>query len=181
MINQKIYEKVNPNTKTLFNFIKGRCSVCGRKKSQIFNKKMTRGESFIEDGKCKLGHRSPMSNSAWCDLNKDCNNLNLHDMCHNPKCNCQKQNIFTPEHFQLEGGSIENKLQKIFKGTRSAWSKYLKPAINGTAPFIDTAVSAKSKNQKVGQATTNVLKSISGGTILSLTDVDKRGFRLKVM
>ena len=43
------------------------------------------------------------------------------------------------------------------------------------------AVSAKTKNPKVGQATTNILKSISGGTILSLTDMHGRGLRLKVM
>ena len=32
------------------------------------------------------------------------------------------------------------------------------------------AVGAKTKNPKVGQATTNILKSISGGKVLSLTD-----------
>ena len=34
---------------------------------------------------------------------------------------------------------------------------------------------------KVAQATTNKLKSISGGKNLSLTDMHGRGFRLKVM
>ena len=42
-------------------------------------------------------------------------------------------------------------------------------------------VSAKTKIPKVGQATTNSLKSISGGKILSLTDMHGRGLRLKVM
>ena len=32
------YEKKNPRTKKLFKVIKGACSVCGRKKSQIFTK-----------------------------------------------------------------------------------------------------------------------------------------------
>ena len=36
-------------------------------------------------------------------------------MCHNPKCNCQKQNTFTPTQFQLEGRSIKKKLQKYSK------------------------------------------------------------------
>ena len=67
----------------------------------------------------------------------------------------------------LEGGSIISKLQKIFKGTQSAWNKFLKPAINATASFIGMAVSAKTKNPKIGQATTNILKSISGGNFLS--------------
>ena len=52
---------------------------------------MTKGESFVKYAKCKHGHRSAMNNSAGCDLNKNCAVLNLHDICHNPKCNCQKQ------------------------------------------------------------------------------------------
>ena len=43
------------------------------------------------------------------------------------------------------------------------------------------AVSAKTKNPKIGQATANILKNISGGKILSLTDMHGRGLRLKVM
>ena len=43
------------------------------------------------------------------------------------------------------------------------------------------AISAKTKNPKIGAATTNILKSISGGKILSLTDLSGRGLRLKVM
>ena len=88
---------------------------------------------------------------------------------------------FTPHQYMLEGGSIKSKLQKIFKGTQTVWNKFLKPAINATAPFIGMAVSAKTKNPKVGQATTSILKSISGGKILSLTDMHGRGLRLKVM
>ena len=43
------------------------------------------------------------------------------------------------------------------------------------------AASAKTKNPKVGQATTNILKSISGGKILSLTDMHGNGLRFKMM
>ena len=43
------------------------------------------------------------------------------------------------------------------------------------------AVSAKTKNLKDGQALTNILKSTSGGKILSLTDMHGHGLRLKVM
>ena len=81
----------------------------------------------------------------------------------------------------LEGGSIKSKLQKNFTGTETAWNKFFKPAINATAPFIGMEVSAKTKNPKVRQATTNILKSISGGTILSLTDMHGHGLRLKLM
>ena len=117
---------------------------------------MTRGEDFIKKGRCKNKHCSAMSNSARNDLNSQGNILKLHDRCSNPKCACQKIITFTPHQYMLEGGSIKSKLQKIFKGTQTAWNKFLKPAINATAPFIGMAVSAKTKNPKVGQATTNI-------------------------
>ena len=92
-----------------------------------------------------------------------------------------EDNHFTPHQYMLEGGSIKSKLQKTFRGTQTAWNKLLKPAVNVAAPFIGMAVSAKTKNPKVGAATTNILKSISGGEILSLTDIHGNGLRLKVM
>ena len=81
----------------------------------------------------------------------------------------------------LEGGSIKSKLQKTFRGTQTAGNKLPKPAIKATALFLRMAVSAKTRNPKVGQATTNILKSISGGKILSLIDLQGNGPRLKVM
>ena len=103
-------------------------------------------------------------------------------MCHNPKCKCQKQITFSPNQFQMQGSGFKNKLKSIFRGTQTAWNKFLKPAINATAPFIGMAVSAKTKNPKVGAATTNILKSVSGGKILSLTDMHSgAGLRLRVM
>ena len=142
---------------------------------------MTRGQDFVKRGKCSKNHCSTMSNSAWCDLNSKGYLLKLHDKCPNPKCNCQKIITFTPRQNMLEGGSTKSKLQKIFRGTQSAWNKFLKPAVNVAAPFIAMAVSAKTKNPNVGQAMTNILKNISGGNVLSLTDMHGRGLRLKVM
>ena len=143
---------------------------------------MTKGEDFIKRGKCKNNHCSSLSNSAWTDLNSKGNILKLHDKCPNPKCGCQKIISFTPHQYMLEGGLIKSKLQKVFKGTQTAWNNFLKPAIIATAPFIEMAVSAKTKNPKVGQATTNILNSISGGKILSLTDMHSgASLRLKVM
>ena len=44
------------------------------------------------------------------------------------------------------------------------------------------AVSAKTKNPKIGATTSNILKSISGSKILTLTDqYSGNGLRLKVM
>ena len=142
---------------------------------------MSRAQNFMQKGKCSKNHCSSISNQAWTDLNSKGNILKLHDKCPNPKCACQKIITFTPHQYMLEGGSIKSKLQKIFKGTQTAWINFLKPAINATAPFIGMAVSAKTKNPKAGLATTNILKSISGGKILSLTDMHGNGLRLKVM
>ena len=63
----------------------------------------------------------------------------------------------------LEGGSIKGKLQKLSRGTQTALNKLLKPAVKVAAPFLGTAVSAKTENPKVEQATTNFLKPSSGG------------------
>ena len=122
-----------------------------------------------------------MSNSAWCDLNKNCTVLKLHDMCHNPKCKCQKHITFSPKQFQLEGNGFKKTMKKLFKGTEKAWNRFPTPELNIASPFIGMAVSAKTKNPKIGQATTNILKSISGGKILNLTDMHGSGLRLKVM
>ena len=142
---------------------------------------MTRGQDFFKNARCSKNHCSGMCNSAWCDLNSKGNILKLHDKCPNQRCGCQKIITFTPHQYMLEGGSIRSKLQKIFKGKQTTWNKFLKPALNMASPYIGMAVSAKTKNPKIGAATTNILKSISGGKILSLTDMHGRGLRLKVM
>ena len=138
---------------------------------------MTRGGNFIEKGRCKNKHCSSMSSSAWCDLNIKGDILKIHDKCPNPKCNCQKVTTLTPHQYMLGGGSIKPKLQKNFEGIQTAWKIFLKRAVNVAASFIGMAVSAKTKNPKVGQATTNMLKSISGGYILSLIDMHGCGLR----
>ena len=139
---------------------------------------MTRAESFMKRGKCKNNPCSSTSNSARCDLNNKGDILKLHDKCPNPKCNCQKIITFTSLQYILEGGCIKSKLQKILRGTETAWRKFLNPAVIVAAPFIGMDVSAKTKNPKVGQATTSILKSTSGGRILSLTDLHGSGLRL---
>ena len=110
---------------------------------------MTKGEDFFEKGKCKNNQCSSMSNSAWCDLNSKRDILKLLDKWPNPKCKSQKQIIFTPSQFPLEGGSIKNKLKSIFRGTQAAWNKFIKPRINATVPSIGMAVSAKTKIQNL--------------------------------
>ena len=43
------------------------------------------------------------------------------------------------------------------------------------------ATTAKTKNPEIGKDTGNILKSISGGKILGLTDMHGRCLRVKVM
>ena len=67
--------------------------------------------------------------------------------------------------------------KKVFKVTQTAWNHFLKKALNIASPYYGTAVGAKTTNPKIGQATTNILKSISDGKILSLTDINGRTLR----
>ena len=122
-----------------------------------------------------------MSNSARCDINKNCTVLKLHDKCHNPKCKCQKQINFTFKQFQLEGGSIKCKLPKVFKGTKKAWDSFIKPGLKMATPLISAAVAAKTNNPQSALTTNNILKTLTGGQILNLTDMHGRRLRSKVM
>ena len=88
---------------------------------------------------------------------------------------------FTPNQFKTAGGSTKNKLKSVFRGTQAAWNKFLRPAVNTLAPGFGVAAAAKSKYPQVGQATANILKSISGRKLLNLTDTDGDVLRLKVL
>ena len=142
---------------------------------------MTRGEDFIKKGRCKDNHCSAMLNSAWCDLNSKGDILKLHDKCPNPKCGCRKIFTFRPHEYMLEGGSLKSKLQKFFRGTKKAWDSFIKPGLKTATPLISAAVAAKTKSPQSAQITNNILKYLTGGKILSLTDMHGRGLRLKVM
>ena len=142
---------------------------------------MTRGENSIEKGKFKTIHCSSMSNSAWCDLNSKGDILKLHDKCPNPKCNCQKIITFTLHQYMLDGRSIESKLQKFFIRTKKAWDSFIEPGSKMATPLISAAVAAKTKSPQAVQKTSNILRSLTGGKILSLTDMHGRGLRMKVM
>ena len=107
--------------------------------------------------------------------------MKIYDFCHNAKCKCENKITFSPNQFQLEGAGFANTMKKVFKGSQTAWSKFVEPTINTLAPVIVMAVGARSKNAKVGGATTNILKSLTGGKTLSLTDMHGNGLRLKVM
>ena len=81
----------------------------------------------------------------------------------------------------MEGGSLKMYVKKVFRGSKTAWNKFLKPAVNATAPVIGMAAAAKSKNPKAGQATAQIMKSISRGKKVTLFDnYSGSGVRLRV-
>ena len=142
---------------------------------------MTKGEDFIKKGKCKNNHCSSISKSAWCDLNSKGDILKLNDKCPNPKFNCQKKITITPRQYMLERGSTRKKLKSFFRRTKRAWVSFIKPSLKMATLLISAAVAAKTKNPQSAQITNNILKSLKGGKILSLTDMNSNGLRLKVM
>ena len=78
----------------------------------------------------------------------------------------------------LEGGSIKRNPRKKFKGTQTAWKKFFKSAANIAVTIVGKAVSTKTIIPRVRQATTNFLKSIYGGNILTLTGIHGHGLPL---
>ena len=46
-------------------------------------------------------------------------------MCHNPKCNCQKQTSCTPKEYVLEGAGFTKTVKKILKESKTAWKNFL--------------------------------------------------------
>ena len=81
----------------------------------------------------------------------------------------------------LEGGSIKGKLQKIFRGTKKAWDSFIKPGLKMATPLTSAAVAAKTKNPQSAQVTKSILKTLTGGKILSLTDLRGNVLRLMIM
>ena len=87
-----------------------------------------------------------MSNSAWCDLNKNYTVLKKHDMCHNPNCNCQKHITSTSKQFQMEGAGFKNTMKKVIKGTEKLWKNFIKTGLKMATLNISAGVAAKRKN-----------------------------------
>ena len=88
---------------------------------------------------------------------------------------------FTPHLYMLEGGSMKSKLQKKINGTKKAWDFFLKHGLKMATPLISAAVAAKTKNPQSAHITNYILKPLTGGKILSLTNMQGNGLRLEVM
>ena len=70
--------------------------------------------------------------------------------------------------------------KKNSEGQKKLGNVLLNQVKNAT-PLILAAVAAKTKNPQSAQVTNSILKALTCGKILSLTDMHGRGLRLKVM
>ena len=102
--------------------------------------------------------------------------------CQIPLSRYQKQATFTLKQFQFEIAGFENKMAKVFKGTKKGWPPFHEPAFKKPNPNIQMIVAARTENGlENGKATCSVLKSVPGGEILSLTDMHGQSLRLKAL
>ena len=141
---------------------------------------MAKGQDFEKKGKCKHWHCSPMSNSAWCDFNSKGDTLKVHDKWGRNECKCQKQCTFSPKQFQLEGGVFKKTMKKVFKGTEKMWDIFIKPGLKIATPIISAGVAAKTKNLQSAAVTSNSLKWLTSGKILTYMQ-SGAGLRLRGM
>ena len=81
----------------------------------------------------------------------------------------------------LKADQLGVNFRKYLEEQKKAWDSFIKPGLKMATPLISAAVAAKTKNPQSAQVTSSILKSITGGRILSLTDTQGRGLRLKVM
>ena len=61
------------------------------------------------------------------------------------------------------------------------WNNFIKPGLKIATPIISAGVAGKTKNPQSAQTTSNILKSLTGGKILRLTNLLGNGLGLKVM
>ena len=81
--------------------------------------------------------------------------------------------------------SIENWKQnenKIFNWIEKMCNTFINPGIKIASPFMSAGVAAKNKNPQSAEITSNILKSLTVGKVLSLTEMHSAaGWRLRVM
>ena len=84
------------------------------------------------------------------------------------------------DNFKLKVDRLKAKCN-FFKGTQTAWNKFLKSALNIGSAYSGMAVSARTKNPQNVKATSDNIKNKPGGKISSLTDMHGNGLRIKVL
>ena len=97
------------------------------------------------------------------------------------KLQLTKPIISTPKQFQLEVSGFQNTKKKVFRGFEKLCNNFIKPGLKLATPIISAGVAGKTKNPQSAQIFSNFLKTLTGGKILSLTDMHGRGLCLKAM
>ena len=72
-------------------------------------------------------------------------------------------------------------MKLFFKWIEKLWNNFVKPGLKIATPIVSSGVAAKTKNPQSAQITSNISKSLTGGKVLSLTDLYGNGLRLKFM
>ena len=70
---------------------------------------------------------------------------------------------------------------KKFSEERKKHGIVIKPVLKMATPLKSATVAAKTKSPQSVQITNNILKSLTGGKVLGLTDMHGNELRLKVM
>ena len=137
--------------------------------------------SILKKSKFKKGQSSALSKRVRCDSSSKRDISTLHVVYLIIKCKCQKPVTVTLTLFPLDSSGFENKVKNTFKGTQKAWDKFMKPGLNTTSRPISAAVGSKTENHHLAKTASIILKAISAGKVLSLTDMLGNGLRLRVM
>ena len=136
--------------------------------------------SILKKGKFKKGQSSALSKRVRCESSSKRDISTLHDVYLIIKCKCQKPVTLTLTQFPLDSSGFENK-KNTFNGTQKAWDKFMKPGRKTTSRPFSATVGANTENHQLAETASIILKSISGGKVLSLTDMHGNGLRLRVM
>ena len=89
------------------------------------NNKQTKGEKLQKSAKCKNKQSSPISKTAWIDLNSKWDILNLHDLCGKDVCKYPKTICYTPKQFEMEGAGFKKKRKRYSKVVRKLGTLFL--------------------------------------------------------
>ena len=71
--------------------------------------------------------------------------------------------------------------KKFSEKRKKIWDSFIKPDSKMATPLISAAVAAKTKNLQWAQIRNNNLESLTGGKVLSLTDMHGNGLPLRAM
>ena len=76
----------------------------------------------------------------------------------------------------LDVGSIGSRLRKTFRGTEKAGDSFIQPGLKMATQLISAAEAAKTRSPQSAQITNINILLLTGGEILSLTDLLKVTF-----